>query len=155
MNSAQLETQTLEIDDVLTMLPHKHPYLLIDRIVEREIGKRVIAHKAVTYSEDLFRGHFPDKPILPGAVIIEAASQAAGFLADLQQGMLGYVAEVKNFKFKKHVKPGNILELEVLSGMAKGPFLLAAIKAKVRNEIVAEGELLLYLEKKKKTTETV
>lgn len=143
------KTNTLEIEDILTMLPHKHPYLLVDRIVEREIGKKVVAHKAITYSEDLFRGHFPDKPILPGAVIIEAASQAAGFLADLQQGMLGYVVEIKNFRFKKHVKPGSVLEIEAVNSMSKGPFLLAGIKAKVAGETVAEGELQLYLDKKK------
>ena len=147
MNTA--EVKMLETEDIIKMLPHKHPYVLVDRIVEREIGKRVVAHKAVSYCEDLFRGHFPDKPILPGAVIIEAASQAAGFLADLQEGMLGFVAEVKNFRFKKHVKPGSLLEIEAVSSMARGHFLLATIKAKVGDAVVAEGELQLYLEQKK------
>lgn len=150
MLTETIEFKPLEIEDVLKILPHKHPYLLVDRIVQREVGKRVVAHKAITYSEDLFRGHFPDKPILPGAVIIEAASQAAGFLADLQQGMLGYVVEVKSFRFKKHVKPGNIMEIDAVNSMLKGPFLLASINVKVANDIIAEGELLLFLDKKKK-----
>lgn len=139
----------LEIDEILKILPHKHPYLLVDRVVEREILKKVVGHKAVSYSEDLFRGHYPEKPILPGAIIIEAASQVAGLLLDLNEGAVGYVIEVKNFRFKKPVKPGNVLEIEAVNKMSKGPFLLAEVKAKVSGEVVSEGELQLFIERKK------
>ena len=139
----------MELTDILKILPHKHPYLLVDKVIALEKGKRVVAVKAVTYSEPFFRGHYPDNPILPGAVMIEASSQVAGLLANLHEGTLGYVVEVKRFKFKKQVRPGNLLEIEAVKSMAKGPFLLAKIKVMVSSDVVAEGELQLYIEKKK------
>lgn len=137
----------MEIDQIMEILPHKHPYLLIDRVTHREQMKRVVAIKATTYSEDLYRGHFIDKPILPGAVILEAASQTAGLLNDVGAGMIGYVGEVKKFRFKKQVKPGNLLEIEAVNIMSKGPFLMAGITVRVLDEVVAEGELQLFIDK--------
>lgn len=141
----------MELTDLLNILPHKHPYLLIDRVIELVKGKKVVAVKAVTYSENFFLGHFPGNPILPGAVIIEAASQAAGLLVctmsdNEEKQMIGYVTAVKDFKFRKKVKPGSLLLIEALHGVSKGPFLSSAIKVSVDGEIVAEGELNLYIE---------
>lgn len=137
-----------EIDDLLKILPHKHPYLQLDRVLELDPGNRVVAVKAVSYCEELFRGHFPDQPVLPGAIIIEAASQAAGLLnSNLKDGKLGYVLEVKSFKFRKKVKPGYLMIIEVLKKEQRGQFLLAEVAIKVDEETVASGELQLYIEK--------
>lgn len=141
----------MELNEILTILPHKHPYLLIDRVIELEEGEKVVAVKGVTYSENLFLGHFPGDPILPGAVIIEAASQAAGLLVctmrhNKEEQMIGYVTAVNTFKFKKKVKPGNLLVIEAVKSFQKGPFLTSAITVSVDNEITAEGELSLYVE---------
>ncbi len=137
----------LTTNDILKILPHKHPYLLVDRIADLQPGNRVVGLKAVSYSESVFAGHYPDDPVLPGAMIVEASSQVAGFLVGGEQHLIGYVVEIKQFQFKKQVKPGCLLEIVAEKKQARGPFLEAGIEVKSGDELMACGTLQLFIRK--------
>ena len=101
------------------LLPHRYPFLLVDRVVEFEKDKRVLAYKNITQNEPFFTGHFPDRPIMPGVLIIEALAQAGGLLTQLsrqgtsEEDQLFYLVKIDNAKFSRMVVPGDRLELEV------------------------------------------
>ena len=101
------------------LLPHRYPFLLVDRVVEFEKDKRVLAYKNITQNEPFFTGHFPDRPIMPGVLIIEALAQAGGLLTQLSRdpgagdGQTFYLVKVDNAKFSRMVVPGDRLELDV------------------------------------------
>lgn len=138
----------LRIDDIAKILPHKHPFIMVDKVEIKEPGKRVLGIKAVTNTESFFQGHFPGNAVMPGSLIIEAASQVAGFLTmeDSTTGFnVGFVTEVKEFKFTAKVQPGVLLEIEAVKELKKGPFLTANVKVTVEGKIVAEGALSLYI----------
>jgi 3-hydroxyacyl-[acyl-carrier-protein] dehydratase len=137
----------METGEVLSRLPHRHPYLLIDRVTTLEPGKRVVAVKAVSYTEYCLSGHFPGDPIYPGAFMIEAASQAAGLLRQNEDNIAGNLVEVLRFQFKKPVRPGHLIVIEALQNNAKGPFLLADVTLTVEDTLVACGSLQLYTPK--------
>lgn len=112
-------THQIGIAEILTMLPHRYPFIFIDRVVEYEIDKRLVALKNVTINEPYFVGHFPGNPIMPGVLILEALAQACAILAhlsyDADKGLrrLHYFAGIDNARFKQVVKPGDQLRLEV------------------------------------------
>lgn len=137
----------LSTSDILKVLPHKHPYLLVDRIIELHENEKVVGVKAVSYVESVFAGHYPGDPVLPGAMIIEASSQVAGFLVGGKEQLIGYVVEIKQFQFKSQVKPGCLLRIEAQKILARGPFLEAGIEVKTDDVLVACGTLLLYIKK--------
>lgn len=138
----------LNIDEICRILPHAHPFVMIDQVEIIEPGCRVKGTKAVTYTENVFHGHFPGNAILPGSLIIEAAAQTAGFLIyGAEKQLNGFLVEVKAFRFSRQVKPGILLCIEVEKEMKKGPFLLAGIRVSAGSETVAEGQLQLYIEK--------
>ena len=137
----------LSTNDILKILPHKHPYLLVDRITELHEGERVVGLKAVSYAESVFAGHYPEDPVLPGALIVEASSQVAGFLVSSQENMIGYVVEIKQFQFKKQVTPGCLLQIEAQKKKARGPFLEASIEVKAGDQLMACGTLQLFIRK--------
>ena len=109
----------MNINEVKNFLPHRYPFLLIDRVVEFEIGKRLTAIKNVSFNEPQFTGHFPSQPIMPGVLIIEALAQATGILAfksevgKPQEGQIYMLVGVDNARFKRMVEPGDQLKLEV------------------------------------------
>ena len=109
----------LNIQEIFAHLPHRYPFLLIDRVVECEPGKRLVGYKNVTYNEPYFTGHFPDQPIMPGVLIIEALAQATGILAFRTaeeaptEDMLYYLVGIDKARFKQPVVPGDKLLLEV------------------------------------------
>ena len=118
--SAAVLPLTLDIAKIAELLPHRYPFLLIDRVLELEIGKRVKALKNVTVNEPFFNGHFPGKPVMPGVLMIEALAQAAAVLAYTSQPKAAdgkqrivYLAGVDNARFKRIVVPGDQLILEV------------------------------------------
>jgi len=122
--SSRTETITLgpvEAQQIMEYLPHRYPFLLIDRVLSVELGevKKAVAVKNVTINEPFFTGHFPGNPVMPGVLIIEAMAQAAGMLAHLaaetegRKGELYYLVKVDNARFSKIVKPGDQLRLEV------------------------------------------
>ncbi len=108
----------IDIVGIRELLPHRHPFLLIDRVVELEPGKRVLCYKNVSGNEHFFQGHFPDRPVMPGVLVIEALAQAGGVLTQLThgggiEGRLSYLVKVDNAKFSNMVVPGDRLDLEV------------------------------------------
>src|SRR5437763_3752510 len=110
---------SMDIHEILKLLPHRYPILLIDRVLELEIGKSVIALKNVTINETFFNGHFPDRPVMPGVLILEAMAQAGGILAykssnsKSSDGILYYFAGIDHARFRRVVEPGDQLRLEV------------------------------------------
>lgn len=107
------------IADIQRLLPHRYPFLLVDRVVELEPNKRVLAYKNVTINEPFFQGHFPGKPVMPGVLVVEALAQAGGLLTQLStsagdpQTETFYLVKVDNAKFSRMVVPGDRLELDV------------------------------------------
>ncbi len=139
---------SMEIREILNYLPHRFPFLLIDRVLSCEPGKNIVAIKNVTINEPYFQGHFPGNPVMPGVMIMEALAQAAAILSflslnkDSTQNLLHYFVGIDKARFKKVVVPGDQLTLDVtmtrkVRGIAK--FLTIA---KVAEEVVAEAELL-------------
>lgn len=114
----------LNASQIMEIIPHRQPFLLLDTIEEIEPGKRVRARKCVTYNEPFFAGHFPKEPVMPGVLIVEAMAQA-GAVAMLSQpqmkGKTAYFAGIQSAKFKQKVVPGCVLELEVEIVKVKGP----------------------------------
>src|SRR3954471_16858392 len=138
----------MDIQQILKYLPQRYPFLMVDRVLSREPGKRLVAFKNVSANEPYFVGHFPGRPIMPGVLILEAMAQAAGILAfapddghDAAEHVYYYVG-IDNARFKKPVVPGNRLEIEVtLERMMRGIGKFACV-ARVEGEVVAEATIL-------------
>lgn len=111
-----------DVRQIHRYIPHRYPFLLVDRVVELEPGKRILAWKNVSANEGYFQGHFPDHPVMPGVLVIEALAQAGGILTNVtndtppgaEGGRLSYLVKVDNAKFSRMVEPGDRLELEVV-----------------------------------------
>lgn len=136
----------LDIREIMSIIPHRYPFLLIDRIIEFEEKKRIVGIKNVTINEPFFQGHFPGAPIMPGVLIIEAMAQTGGVLLlhsmpDRDQKLI-YFMGIQNAKFRKPVVPGDILtlQLEVLN-LRSWSCKLKGV-ATVGGDIVAEAELM-------------
>ena len=141
----------LDVREIMKNLPHRYPFLLVDRILELEPGKKVVGLKNVTMNEPYFQGHFPGTPIMPGVLIIEAMAQAGGVLAikSLPQGSEGalmYFMGLEQVKFRRQVVPGDqlILELEILKQRAK--IMKFSGTAKVDGQLAAEAQLMATIE---------
>jgi len=136
---------TIDIAEIQRYLPHRYPFLLIDKIVEIEPGKRVVGIKNVTYNEFFFMGHFPGRPIMPGVLVIEALAQAGGYLALAHMEHPGaqraYFLGIDKAKFRKPVVPGDVLRLEVEITRQRGYIFRFKGKAFVESSLVAEAEL--------------
>lgn len=146
----------MNIHQVLEYLPHRYPFLLIDRVLSCEPGKSICALKNVTINEPFFNGHFPHYAVMPGVLIVEALAQAAAILAFLSKGekpdpdTLLYFVGIDNARFKKPVSPGDTLHLHVeLERELRGVWRFAT-RAKVENDIVAEAQLLCAIRDIKK-----
>jgi 3-hydroxyacyl-[acyl-carrier-protein] dehydratase len=145
---SQSRSQGLCLDstEIQAILPHRYPFLLVDRIEELEIGKRVIGIKNVTVNEPFFQGHFPGKPIMPGVLIIEAMAQVGGVLAfkSANQGgaKLVYFMGIDKAKFRKPVLPGDRLRFVVDVLRARHPYWKMRGEAYVEDSLVCEAELM-------------
>jgi len=140
----------IEIKEIMNILPHAYPFLLVDRIIEVEPGKRIIGIKNVTYNEPFFPGHFPGRPIMPGVLIIEAMAQTAGILvfSSLPQEQFKtpvYFLGIDNVRFRKPVVPGDQLRLELEITKHRQSIWGFKGKALVDGNLVAEAELLAML----------
>lgn len=139
-----------EMDAALIMkiLPHRYPFLLVDRIISLESGKRAVGIKNVTINENFFVGHFPGKPVMPGVLIIEAMAQVGGVMMlspEENRGKLAYFMAANDVKFRKTVVPGDQLMLEVIAGKLKARIGQVFAKAYVEGKVAAEAELMFAL----------
>ena len=141
-------TLPVNTPEIERLLPHRYPFLLVDRVVEFEKDKRVLAYKNVTCNEPFFTGHFPGRPVMPGVLVVEALAQAGGLLTQLSRdpgagdGQTFYLVKVDNAKFSRMVVPGDKLELEVeLKRRIRNMAQYAGI-ARVDGEQVACAEIL-------------
>lgn len=134
----------LTTKEIMEIIPHRHPFLLVDTIEELEPGVRAVGKKCVTYDEPYFAGHFPNEPVMPGVLIIEALAQT-GAVALLQQGEFrgktAYFAGIDKVRFKHKVVPGDVLTLETKIIRMKGPIGIGEAVATVNGEIAAKAEL--------------
>jgi 3-hydroxyacyl-[acyl-carrier-protein] dehydratase len=142
----------LDIQQIQAIIPHRYPFLLVDRILEIEEGKRAVGIKNVSANEAFFVGHFPEYPVMPGVLIVEALAQV-GAVAMLKKeenrGRLAFFTGIDNCRFKKQVKPGDQLRLEVEIIRAKGPIGKGKGVATVDGELVCETEIMFALSDKK------
>jgi 3-hydroxyacyl-[acyl-carrier-protein] dehydratase len=134
----------LEAADIMRIIPHRYPFLLIDRVVELEPGKRVVAIKNVTANEPQFTGHFPDRPIMPGVLMVEALAQA-GAVAVLSlaeyRGKLALFAGIDECRFRRTVLPGDTLRMEITVEKLRGMFGRARAVARVGDEVAVEATI--------------
>ena len=134
----------LEAADIMRIIPHRYPFLLIDRVVELEPGKRVVAMKSVTANEPQFTGHFPGRPIMPGVLMVEALAQA-GAVAVLSlpeyRGKLALFAGIDECRFRRTVLPGDTLRLEVTLEKLRGVFGRGRGVASVDGEVAVEATI--------------
>ncbi|MGB0135112.1 3-hydroxyacyl-ACP dehydratase FabZ [Dokdonella sp.] len=142
------EQGPIDVRRITQLLPHRFPFLLIDRVLEYEDGKRLTALKNVTFNEPFFQGHFPGHPVMPGVLVIEALAQASGALVQLSasqdpnQPALFYLVKIDKARFTRIVVPGDQLILEVERKRTLRRMGLFWGQAKVDGEVVAEAELL-------------
>lgn len=137
----------LDILQIQEFLPHRYPFLLIDRVIECEPGVRLLGLKNVTYNEPFFQGHFPQKPIMPGVLILEALAQATGLLASetapdvLGKGAIYYLVGIDKAKFKRPVVPGDQLMLEAKFERSRQNIWAFDCRAEVDGEFVASANI--------------
>lgn len=138
----------LNASQIMEMIPHRQPFMLLDTIEELEPGKRARARKCVSYNEPYFAGHFPGEPVMPGVLIVEAMAQA-GAVAMLSQpqmkGRTAYFAGIQSAKFKQKVVPGNVLDMEVEIVKVKGPIGIGKGTAFVDGKIAAVAEIMFVI----------
>lgn len=134
--------------EIQEIIPHRYPFLLVDKIIEIEEGKRAVGIKNVTVNEPYFQGHFPNYPVMPGVLIVEALAQV-GCVAMLSleenKGKLGMFAGIDNIRFKQPVYPGDTLWLQAEMISLKMGIGKASVLAKVDNKIAAKGEIMFAL----------
>ncbi|MCC4116635.1 3-hydroxyacyl-ACP dehydratase FabZ [Aromatoleum toluclasticum] len=141
----------MDINEILQYLPHRYPFLLVDRVLELEEGKRILALKNVTMNEPFFPGHFPHHPVMPGVLIVEAMAQAAALLSFKTMGIkpdensVVYFAGIDNVRFKRPVVPGDQLQFDVAITQGKRNIYKYKGVARVGGEIAAEAELMCAL----------
>ncbi|MGC8489902.1 MAG: 3-hydroxyacyl-ACP dehydratase FabZ [Clostridia bacterium] len=136
----------MNIEAVMTRLPHRYPFLLVDRVLERTPGQSVHAIKNVTVNEPFFEGHFPGHPIMPGVLILEAMAQAAGLALDDREGApLGVLTGVDKARMRRMVTPGDQLHLYATLTRQRGRLVRAETRAEVEGRPAAEAEILFML----------
>ena len=138
----------MDIHQILKQLPHRYPFLLVDRVLSIESGKRIVALKNVTMNEPFFTGHFPHRPVMPGVLILEAMAQAAALLSFDSQGVtpddktVYYFAGIDGARFKRPVEPGDQLTLDVTLERAKAGIFKFKGVTRVGEEVACEAELM-------------
>ena len=138
----------LNIEQIKEIIPHRTPFLLIDRIEEMEVGVRAVGKKCVTYNEPFFQGHFPQEAVMPGVLIIEAMAQVGAVCClsmEENKGKIVYFGGINKAKFRQKVVPGDVLLLEVEMIKIKGPVDVGKGTATVDGKVVAQAELTFMI----------
>jgi 3-hydroxyacyl-[acyl-carrier-protein] dehydratase len=141
----------LNIDQIKELIPHRYPFLLVDRILELEVGKKAVGIKNVSVNEPFFQGHFPEYPIMPGVLIVEAMAQVgavAMMSMEENKGKLGVFAGIDKVRFKKEVRPGDTLRMEVEMLSVRRNIGKAIANAYVGEDLACSGELMFALVQK-------
>ena len=142
----EVALDAMDIQKIQSLLPHRYPFLLVDRVIESEPGKRLVAIKNVTINEPFFQGHFPAKPVMPGVLLIEAMAQATGLLAmesaEVPKEAIYYLVGVDKARFKRPVVPGDQLVFEVEVLKHRRDIWVFAAEAKVDGSVVASAEIM-------------
>ena len=138
----------LNTQEIMDILPHRSPFLLIDTIEEMVEGERIVGKKCVTFNEPFFNGHFPENPVMPGVLIVEALAQTGAVLILSQEeykGKTAYFAGLDKVRFKRKVVPGDVLMLECSAGAFKGSIGKASCIAKVDGEVAVTAEMMFAI----------
>lgn len=138
----------LTTKEIMEIIPHRQPFLLVDTIEEMEPGKRAVGKKCVTYNEPYFAGHFPQEPIMPGVLIIEALAQVGAVIClsmPENKGKLAIFGGIDKARFRRKVVPGDVLTLEVELIRQKGPIAIAKAVASVDGKVAASAELTVAI----------
>ncbi len=136
-------------EEIKAIIPHRYPFLLVDRILEQEEGKRIVGMKNVTVNEPFFQGHFPDYPVMPGVLILEALAQTGAIAVlgqEVNKGKIGFLAGIDKCRFKRQVKPGDQLRLEVEIIRMRGAIGKGKGVATVDGEIACEAEIMFAIQ---------
>ncbi|MBN6205348.1 3-hydroxyacyl-ACP dehydratase FabZ [Ralstonia pickettii] len=139
----------MNTEEIKAIIPHRYPFLLVDKIIEIDEAKRAVGLKNVSINEPFFQGHFPDYPVMPGVLIVEAMAQV-GAIAVLNmeenKGKIGFLAGLDKCRFKRQVKPGDQLRLEVEITRMKGPIGKGKGRATVDGELACEAEITFAIQ---------
>lgn len=138
----------IDIKEIMKIIPHRQPMLLVDRVEIVEEDKKAIGFKGVTYNEPYFAGHFPQEPVMPGVLIMEAMAQTTAVLLlnkEEMRGKVGYYAGINKAKFRKKVVPGSMLRMEVEVIRQRGPLAVAYGQAYTDEGLAAEGEMTFMI----------
>jgi 3-hydroxyacyl-[acyl-carrier-protein] dehydratase len=139
---------TLDTQQIMAVLPHRPPFLLVDRIVDLVEGERAVGVKQVTINEPFFAGHFPGYPVMPGVLIVEALAQVGAVLVLRRpeyRGKTAFFAGIDGVRFRRQVTPGDSLRLEVIAGKLRRGFGTATATATVDGQLVCQGELMFAI----------
>ncbi len=137
--------QGMDIKKILEIMPHRYPFLLVDRVLEMEPGERAVAMKNVTINEPFFQGHFPGEPVMPGVLMVEALAQVGGLVVLNEaenRGKLVFFAGINKFRFKEVVRPGDQMVMEVKLTQMRGTIGKGEGEIRVKEKVVASGELM-------------
>jgi 3-hydroxyacyl-[acyl-carrier-protein] dehydratase len=148
----------MDVNAIMKILPHRYPFLMVDRVLEIDPGKKIVAIKNVTMNEPFFQGHFPGHPVMPGVLIIEAMAQVAGIMAYLASDdeirkKVTYFLAIDNARFRRPVVPGDQIRFEVETTMYRRGIWVVAAKAYVDGKLVTEADLKATFADKEKTGE--
>lgn len=136
----------MDVNEILSILPHRYPFMLVDRITEMNVEEQIIiGYKNLTFNEPFFQGHFPSEPIMPGVMQLEAMAQIAGILLNKvndKEGQIAYFMSIDKAKFRRKVVPGDTLRMEVKVSRLRSRMAVVEAKAYVGDEVASQAELM-------------